>query len=130
MARPLSRHPTELELEILKILWRGGPMPVRQVREALAPSRELAYTSVMTIMNIMVTKGYLARQKSGASFVYQPRVSADATARGMLGDVVRRVFDGSVTAVVARLLESADLTERELKQLREMLDAKRKGAGK
>jgi len=122
MARPSSRHPTELELEILKILWRQGPLPVRQVREALAPSRDPAYTSVMTIMNIMVEKGYLARRKEGPSFVYRPRISEKKTTGGMLRDMVNRVFDGSAVAVVVNLLETADVNEGELKELRGVLD--------
>ena len=122
MARPSSRHPTELELEILKILWRQGPLPVRQVRQALASSRELAYTSVMTIMNIMVDKGYLARRKQGPSFVYRPRVSEKKTSGRMLKDLVNRVFDGSAVAVVVNLLETSDVDEQELEELRGILE--------
>ena len=66
MARPRSRFPTELELDILKTLWRSGPATVRQVREALEPQRSLAHTSVMTVMNIMVDKGLPAAAKGAA----------------------------------------------------------------
>ena len=121
MARPGSRHPTELELEILKVLWRGGPLPVSRVREALAPFRELAITSVTTIMNIMVRKGYLRREKSDGSFKYGPRVSERATAGRMLKDIVDRVFDGSAAVAVARLLETGELDEAELKRVRALL---------
>ena len=124
MARPSSRHPTELELEILKILWQAGPLPVRRVRDALAPARDLAYTSVMTIMNIMVDKGYLARRKQGASYVYRARIREKATTGRMLRDLVTRVFDGSASAVMVNLLESADLDEAEVKRLRELLNRK------
>ena len=128
MARPGSKHPTELELEILKILWRGGPMPVSRVREALAPFRELAITSVTTVMNIMVRKGYLSRERSTGSYVYRPRVSEHATAGRLLRDVVDRVFDGSAAVAVARLLETGELDEKELKRVRDLL--KRHGGGK
>ena len=63
MARPTSKHPTELELEILKVLWRASPLTGRQVRDALVGFRDLAYTSVMTIMGIMEDKGYVRRKK-------------------------------------------------------------------
>ena len=122
MARPASRHPTELELLILKIIWDIGPCPVRTVREALAPKRKLAYTSVMTIMNIMVAKKYLSRKKVGPSYTYQPRVTKTATVRGMLKDLVTRVFDGSAAAVVLNLLETTSLDEQELVRIRAMLD--------
>ena len=127
MARRSSRHPTESELEILNILWRRGPLPVREVRDAL--DRPLAYTSVMTVMNIMVDKGYLARRKDGGSFVYRARIGQKATTRRMLGDLVDRAFDGSPAAVMINLLESADLDQAEIEKLRELLD-RRHGEGK
>ncbi|MHC4181120.1 MAG: BlaI/MecI/CopY family transcriptional regulator [Planctomycetota bacterium] len=122
MARPASQHPTELELEILKILWRKGPLSGREVRDALAPRRDLAYTSVMTIMKIMAKKKYLRRKKSGGSFIYHPTVAQRAVSQRMLGDLVDRVFDGSATAVMVSLLENADLHERELKELRQLIN--------
>jgi len=128
MARPASKHPTELELEILKTLWRDGPQPVSRVRDALAGFRELAITSVTTIMNIMVKKGYLRKKKDGGTFVYTARVSESATARRMLKDVVERVFDGSAAAVVAGLLETSDLDDDEISRIRELLD-RQKGNG-
>src|SRR5688572_12485081 len=99
MARPASHHPTELELEILKVLWRDGPHPVRHVRDALAtasPPRELAYTSVMTVLNIMAEKGYVRRTKddagagAGGSFTYHPKVTQNSTTARMLKDLVDR----------------------------------------
>jgi predicted transcriptional regulator len=125
MARPASRHPTELELRILKVLWREGRATVRAVRDALAAGgRELAYTSVMTVMNIMARKRYLSRARDGGSFVYRTRVEEEDTSRRMLRDMVRRVFGGSPAALVMNLLETADVDERELEVLREMVNRK------
>ena len=129
MARRASRHPTELELEILKVLWEEGPQPVREVREALRGTRTLAYTSVMTMMNIMVDKGYLSREKTGPSYVYRPEVSRKVTVRRMLRDMVNRVFDGSAAAVMVNLLESSDLDEGEVRELRELLKRKSEEGG-
>lgn len=126
MARPASRHPTELELDILKILWRDGSANVRHVRQALLPARKLAYTSVMTIMTIMVEKGYLRRRKDGQSFVYQPRISAVATSRRMLRDLVDRAFAGSTLAVVQQLLDVRKLDSEELDALRRLVEEKSK----
>ena len=127
MARRASKYPTELELEILKILWHLGPKPVRPVRQALAPKRELAYTSVVTIMNIMVEKGYLSRHKTGPSYEYKPIVSESATGRGMVNDLVDRVFDGSAKALMVNMLESKELSRAEILSLRELLDDKTQG---
>ena len=126
MARPTSRHPTELELEILKILWLEGPSPGREIRDALTGFRDLAYTSVMTIMKIMTQKKYVRRKKADGNFVYYPCVKEKTVAKRMLHDVVDRVFDGSATAVMLNLLQTADLDDEELRQLRQIINRKAK----
>lgn len=130
MARPTSPNPTQLELEILKIIWRSGPASVRQVRDALATAgRPLAYTSVMTIMNIMARKKYLRRGKAGgsgvsAAFTYAARIQEKPTLGRMLRDLVDRVFNGSTAAVMQNLLATSDLDPDELAKLRAMVDEK------
>jgi predicted transcriptional regulator len=131
MTRPASRYPTELELEILKVLWRDGPGTVRQVRSALAEGgRALAYTSVMTMLSIMVRKKYLRRDKDGRSYVYAPRIAEAETKHGLLGDIVERAFDGSARAVMLSLLELGDVDQVELDELRDLIDRsiEKKGA--
>ena len=123
MAKPV-RHPTELELEILKVLWEAGPMRVRDVREALAPTRELAYTSVMTMMGIMTKKGYLKRTKDGNSYVYRAVAKRSATTREMLRDLVDRVFEGSTSTAVLQLLETSDLDADERAEIRKLIERK------
>jgi BlaI family penicillinase repressor len=127
MARPSSQHPTELELQILQILWRDGPAPVRHVRDTLAEVRDLAYTSVLTVMNIMTKKGYLTRQKVDGSFVYSPQVDKERTTGGMLRDLVNRAFGGSAMAVMLNLLETREIDRDELKELRDLISAKATG---
>jgi predicted transcriptional regulator len=124
MPRSASKHPTELELEILKVLWRIGPATVRQVRDELAAVRDLAYTSVMTMMTIMVGKGYLKRTKDGRSFIYQATYHETKATKSMLQDIVDRLFDGSTAAVMQHLLETSDLDDEELKQIRSLINRK------
>jgi BlaI family transcriptional regulator, penicillinase repressor len=128
MVRPASPHPTELELEILKIIWRQGPATVRQVRDALAPTRPLAHTSVITTMTTMVDKGYLSRDAEGAAHTYKAKVTAQAVRKRMLGDLVRRAFDGSAIALMLNLLETSDMKDDELSELRRRIEEKRKDA--
>jgi BlaI family penicillinase repressor len=127
MVRPASPHPTELELEILKVVWRQGASTVRQVREALAPTRKLAHTSVITVMNIMVDKNYLTRDTDAASHVYKAKVKPGSVKRRMLGDLLRRVFDGSASAMMLNLLETSELQADELDELRRLLNEKQPG---
>jgi predicted transcriptional regulator len=127
MARHASSHPTDLELEILKVLWKKSPLGVREVQEELAigaARRELARTSVITMMNIMHQKGYLNRRKAGNSFRFSPKVTDQEVNRGMLGDLVERVFDGSARNVVLELLESSDIAPDELVELRRLIGRK------
>jgi predicted transcriptional regulator len=130
MARPPSQYPTGLELEILKILWRDGESPVRHVRDALASFRDLAYTSVMTTMSIMKKKGYLKRRRAGKSFYYSPLVTEEETSRGMLSDLVERVFDGSARALMVNLLEAEGIAGGEIEELRALINEKAREAAK
>jgi predicted transcriptional regulator len=125
MARPKSSYPTELELQILKILWDRSPLPVREIRSALAEGgRELAHTSVITTLGIMVRKAYLGRSKQGNAFLFSPEISREAVSDGMLGDIVHRVFDDSPTALMASLFSTSDIDPEEIKQLRRLINRK------
>ena len=124
MSRPTSKHPTELELEILKVLWHIGPATVRQVRDELAAIRDLAYTTVMTMMTIMDKKGYVQRKKDGRSFIYEAKYHEQKASKNMLQDIVDRLFGGSTTAVMQHLLETSELDEDELKQIRSLINRK------
>jgi BlaI family transcriptional regulator, penicillinase repressor len=125
MGRPVSEHPTELEMRILKILWERSPLPVRDVRAALAEQgRGLAHTSVITTLNRMVGKRYLVRVMRGKEFLFSPAVEQREVRQRMLGDLVRRVFDGSPAAVVLSLLDVAEVDEQELEELRQIIGRK------
>jgi len=125
MTRPTSDHPTELELMILKILWNCSPLPVREIRLRLAAQgREIAHTSVITTLNIMVRKKSLKRTARRNSFLFVPNVTREGISQGMLGDVMRRVFDGSAKAVMVALLESSEVDAEELLELKRYINRK------
>ena len=128
MARSGSEYPTELELEILKVLWDESPLPVRDVRARLdeRADRPLSHSSVITMLNIMVRKGYLRRRKEGKAFLFVPKVKKESVAGGIVGDLLSRVFNGSSSAMVMNLLETADLDADELAELRRLISRKEK----
>lgn len=127
MARPASRHPTELELLILKVLWRRSPLLARDVQQALAEDgRELAKTTVITTLNTMVDKRYLKRKKRGNSFLFSTAIDAATVSERVLSDVVDRVFEGSTSAVVLKLFDVQNIDSDELKELRRIIDQKLK----
>ena len=128
MARRGSEYPTELELEILKVLWGEADLPVRDVRMRLEEQakRILTHSSVITMLNIMVRKGYLRRRKQGKAFLFSPRVDKRNVSGGIVGDLVARLFDGSPSAMMLNLLETADLDSAELSELRKLINRKAK----
>ncbi|MCA9137956.1 MAG: BlaI/MecI/CopY family transcriptional regulator [Planctomycetales bacterium] len=128
MARAESEHPTELELEILKVLWQESPLPVRDVRAKLEvqAGRSLAHSSVITMLNIMHRKGFLKRRKLGNAFLFSPKVEKESVTGRMMGDLLSRAFGGSPSAMVLNLLETADVDEDELAEIRRMINRKSK----
>ena len=128
MPRSGSEHPTELELEILKVLWDEAPASVREVRGRLdeRAGRRLSHSSVITMLNIMVGKGYVTRRKQGKAFLFTPKVAKENVAGGMMGDLLERIFDGSPSAMVLNLLDSTDLDADELAELRRLIGRKAK----
>lgn len=126
MPRSESEHPTELELEILKVLWEESPLPVREVRARLEAqaNRPLAHSSVITMLNIMHRKGFLKRRKSGKSFLFSPKVKKQSVTGRMMGDLLTRVFDNDPSAMVLNLLETTDLDSEEIGEIRKLINRK------
>lgn len=130
MPRKKSKHPTELELEILKILWACAPRTVREVREAMASEgRELAHTSLITTLNVMFDKGFVTRKaaREGRGYEFSPKFSRDEVSKDMVGDLVDRVFGGSASAMMLSLLENEQLDADDHAALRKAIEAYRKG---
>jgi len=130
MARKKSKHPTELELEILKILWEEAPLAVREVRELMAErGRKLAHTSLITTLNVMHEKGYVSRAaaEQGRGYAFSPKLSREQVSQGMVGDLVNRVFEGSASAMMLSLLENEQLDAESHEALRKVIERYRKG---
>ncbi len=127
MARPPSNYPTELELQILKVLWKDAPQTARRIRDALAElGRDLAHTSVITTLQKMVDKKHLEQlaPDQGKAFRFAPLLSELDVTQGMLSDLVNRVFDGSAEAVMLSLFDVSDLDSDALKRLRRTVNQK------
>jgi BlaI family penicillinase repressor len=125
MPKRKSENPTGLELLILQILWEKSPLPVGDVQERLAKGRakrDLTYSTVITVLNVLVRKKYLKREKQGKAFLYSPLVTEESVSQNMLGDIVERVFDGSASSVMMNLLEKGDMDPEELKEIRKMIN--------
>lgn len=124
MARPKQSHPTPGELEILRILWEQGPQTVREVLEQIPQKK--AYTSVMSLLNVMTDKKLVTRKPDGRAFRYTAKLKPEKTEGKILGSVLKQVFGGSSSALVARLLEQSSPSEGELEEIRQIIEQYKK----
>jgi BlaI family penicillinase repressor len=110
------------ELAIMKVVWRLKDVAVRDVYETLRERRSVAYTTVMTMMNTLETKGYLKKALDGRAFRYRPAVQEQRVVTAMVREFVERVFDGSSGPLLAHLVTASDLSDDEREELRRLID--------
>jgi len=122
MARPKAAELTERELEIMHVFWKQGESTAAEIRETLAKSgRDLAYTTVATLVRILTDKEFVEQTNDERPFRYRPLRSFDDVSGRLLGDMVRRVFRGSREHLLIRLTENRKLTAKERALLEKIL---------
>lgn len=128
MARKVP-HVTAAELNILKVLWRRGACTVRDVRDDLEThsGEALAYTTVMTVMNQLATKGALRVDRERQPFVYEARLRRDQVMRQRIDQFLTQVFDGQAGELVLRLVEECDLSPEDLRRIESKIEARERG---
>lgn len=117
------------ELEVLKYVADHAPLTVREAAEQWGEPRGLARTTILTVMERLRKKGYLARHKAGGSFAYTPVIAKTEVLRGLVQNFVEKTLAGSLSPFVAYLAENKDLSPSEvdaLKQLVQAMDSERK----
>jgi predicted transcriptional regulator len=113
---------TDLQLAVMQALWRIGEGSVADVLEAMAgDGKDLAPTTVATLLQRLSSQGWVAYDKRGRHFIYRARVAQRDAARGALGRLLQGFFGGSVSALTAQLLESDELTKAELRAMQDLL---------
>jgi BlaI family transcriptional regulator, penicillinase repressor len=121
MRKP-SRTLTPQELAIMKVVWRLDTPTVRAVYEALRKTRPIAYTTVMTMMNVLEDKGYLEKKSNGRAHVYTPTKPRHQVVGAMVRDFVDRVFDGASASLLVHLAKDSRLTERQRKAVQKIIE--------
>lgn len=128
--------PTDRELEALKVLWERGEATVRDLADAMNASArqvggdELAYTTVLSLLQVMDQKGFVGHRREGKAYVYVPRAERQSTIRRLANSFLEKVFDGAVDEYMVHALESKRLSAGELDQLEAMLAAARERSEK
>lgn len=111
---------TDRELDIMGVLWERGPSTVTEVREALAD--ELAYTTVLTVLRVLEEKGHVGHEEEGRAHRYFPHVQRAEAGQSALRRLTRKVFRGSPELLLTQLVSDRQLTEKDLRRMRELLD--------
>ncbi|HEX4414914.1 MAG TPA: BlaI/MecI/CopY family transcriptional regulator [Lacipirellulaceae bacterium] len=131
MPRPPSLHPTDGELEILRVLWGHGNTTLGAICESLRREREVATTTVATMLKVMLDKGLVRRKAATRGQQWSAAITQNAAAKSMVGKLVDGVFDGSAGRLAAHLVEGGQLSTEELTELRNLIETSqvsRKGA--
>jgi len=115
--RAKSKTLTEQELEIMKVVWELQTATVREVYEILLRRRKIAYTTVMTMMNILEEKGYLKKRADDKAYLYRPTKAKAKVIRAMLQDFVNRVFNGSAQPLLVQLVKDRHLSGKDLEEI-------------
>lgn len=118
-----SKTLTEAELEIMKVVWAlGGDATVRQVYEELLQRQSIAYTTVLTMMNILETKGHLEKEAQGRAYLYRPTRPKNQVIGGLVDDFLDRVFNGSAQTLLLSLAKRQKISGEEWQGIQQMID--------
>ena len=114
-------RPSELELQVLSVLWERGPSTVREVLEAMPDGKRRAYTTILSVMQVMEKKGLLNHRRKGLAHVYRPRVRKGEILRPLMRGLLQNVFGGRPSEALQYLLTDADIDEAELNEIRRLI---------
>ena len=109
----------------MKVIWDLDRVTVRDVYEKLLERRKIAYTTVMTMMKILETKGYLKKNQEDRAYVYKPSQPKQKVIGGMVREFINRVFNGSAEPLLMHLVEDEGLTDKDLADIARMARRKR-----
>jgi len=115
LQRKSQKQLTPLELRIMQVLWPGGAMTVQAVQQGM--DKELAYTTVQTMLNVLERKGHVERKREGRAFVYSPLQSRETASKSAVRDLLDRTFDGSVENLLMNLVNTRQLDAAQLAKL-------------
>jgi BlaI family transcriptional regulator, penicillinase repressor len=117
----MAPKPSDLELTILSLLWEHGPLTVRQVLETLPDRKKRAYTSVLSVMQVMEKKGFLARTREGVTDRWRAAVRKERVMRPFLKKLVARLFGGRPSAVLQQLLAGTAVDRKEIQSIKRLI---------
>lgn len=122
MAKMQSVQPTEVELQMLRILWNLGPSPVRDIHTRLNAEKGTNYSTTVKMLSVMLEKGLVKRDDKASPHIYRPALTRKTAGKRMLNNLIEKVYDGATMSLVMQALASTAATKDELDEVRRMLD--------
>jgi len=113
----------ETEMEVLNHVWELGEAPVSEVQKRILDTREVAYTTIMTVMKNLADKGYLKYRKEGKTYIYSAAIKPEDVRFNLVDRLVDKVFKGSPKDLVMALVKNENLTDKERKEIKKMIDS-------
>lgn len=126
MTKPKKYRLGDLQLRIMRVLWKEGEATVASVHETLGGSAEFAYTTIATMLRKMEARGLVSHREEGRSFIYKARVREEAVSRSMADDLLDKLFGGSLTQAVNHLLSNREVSPEELRELERLIAERKK----
>ena len=112
----------ETEMEVLNHVWKLKEATVKEVRARILETRDVAYTTIMTVMKNLADKGYLKYRKDGVTYVYSPAQKPDSVRFNLVKNLVKKVFQGSPKELVQTLVQNEELTDDERLEIKALID--------
>ncbi len=125
-----NREPSRLEMQVLSVLWERGPSTVREALEAMPDGKARAYTTILSVMQVMEKKGLVSHVAEGNVHIYQARVSRQEVTGPWLRGLVRQVFGGSAATALQHLLAEDRVSREELDEIKEIIARHEQGGGR
>jgi BlaI family transcriptional regulator, penicillinase repressor len=122
MTRPAASKPTDVELQILQVLWEHGPSTVRFIHNCLSETREATYATTVKMLVVMFDKGLVTRDDSVRPQIYRATATRNRTQMQMLNEFIQKVYDGSAASVALQALSSKKASKEDMAKIRELLD--------
>lgn len=122
MPRPASSSPTDVELQILRVLWQEGPCGVGRIHEHLHREKGTNYSTTVKMLAVMLAKGLVKRNENQRPHIYRAVWTRERTGKSLLSELTRKVYDGSVSSLVLQALSSSKASEEDIAQIRMILE--------
>jgi BlaI family transcriptional regulator, penicillinase repressor len=125
----IKREPSKLEMQVLSVLWQRGASTVREMMEVMPDGKTRAYTTILSVMQVMEKKGLVSHETEGNTHVYEAKVSRQKVTGPLLRGLVRQVFGGSAATALQHLLAEEKISREELKEIKEIIAKHEQEAG-